>query len=172
MSREPKSSEGTKILVESTLANPNPSKALEPTPSKPSSYPKSQPESKPTKNDSKFSSSANSTRNGPKKTRLSADNLNIKAGNSNANAEKPTLSLKKSDKKGFTKGTWKPDEDKQLISLVSNFGPQNWTRIAEFIPHRSGKQCRERWHNHLNPNINKQKWSIEEDRILIEAHKK
>ena len=72
----------------------------------------------------------------------------------------------------FTKGTWKEKEDKQLISLVSTYGPQNWTRIAEFIPHRSGKQCRERWHNHLNPNINKQKWSVEEDRILIEAHKK
>lgn len=75
-------------------------------------------------------------------------------------------------KSRYTKGTWKPDEDKLLVSLVLKFGPQNWTRIAEFIPFRSGKQCRERWHNHLNPNINKKKWSVEEDKILIEAHKK
>jgi hypothetical protein len=24
---------------------------------------------------------------------------------------------------------------------------------------RIGKQCRERWHNHLNPDINKEEWS-------------
>ena len=87
--------------------------------------------------------------------------------------DKSLLSVlnKKSSGK-FTKGTWKSDEDRQLIKLVSKFGPQNWTRIAEFISLRSGKQCRERWHNHLNPNINKQKWSLQEDKILIEAHKK
>ena len=37
---------------------------------------------------------------------------------------------------------------------------------------RSGKQCRERWHNHLDPNINKDEWSEKEDKILFEAHKK
>lgn len=83
-----------------------------------------------------------------------------------------TAVLSKKGNGRFTKGTWKPDEDSQLVNLVSKFGPQNWTRIAEFIPLRSGKQCRERWHNHLNPNINKQKWSLQEDKILIEAHKK
>ncbi len=30
------------------------------------------------------------------------------------------------------------------------------------IPWRSGKQCRERWHNHLDPNINKDTWTDEE----------
>ncbi|GFP98952.1 transcription factor myb98 [Phtheirospermum japonicum] len=38
------------------------------------------------------------------------------------------------------------------------------------LPGRIGKQCRERWHNHLKPNIKKDRWSEEEDRILIEAH--
>ena len=109
----------------------------------------------------------------PKKTRSTVDDLNRKeALGPNAKNEPARGSSRRAEKTRFTKGTWKPDEDKQLISLVSSFGPQNWTRIAEFIPHRSGKQCRERWHNHLNPNINKQKWSLEEDRILIEAHKK
>eukprot|EP00520_Triparma_pacifica_P009649 CAMPEP_0118651784 /NCGR_PEP_ID=MMETSP0785-20121206/10966_1 /TAXON_ID=91992 /ORGANISM="Bolidomonas pacifica, Strain CCMP 1866" /LENGTH=422 /DNA_ID=CAMNT_0006544251 /DNA_START=160 /DNA_END=1425 /DNA_ORIENTATION=- len=32
---------------------------------------------------------------------------------------------------------------------------------------RTGKQCRERWHNHLNPNIKKGAWTEEEDRIII-----
>ena len=40
-------------------------------------------------------------------------------------------------------------------------------------PGRSGKQCRERWHNQLNPVSNcKQPWSEEEDRTILHAHQK
>jgi|JI6StandDraft_1071083.scaffolds.fasta_scaffold09221_3 hypothetical protein len=35
---------------------------------------------------------------------------------------------------------------------------------------RLGKQCRERWHNHLNPNIIKADWSFSEEWILFLAH--
>ncbi|XP_071926189.1 transcription factor MYB119-like [Coffea arabica] len=35
---------------------------------------------------------------------------------------------------------------------------------------RAGKQCRERWHNHLRPDIKKDTWSLEEERLLVEAH--
>ena len=35
---------------------------------------------------------------------------------------------------------------------------------------RIGKQCRERWHNHLNPEISKQPWTDEEDRTIIKSH--
>ena len=38
------------------------------------------------------------------------------------------------------------------------------------IEGRIGKQCRERWHNHLNPNICKLPWTEEEDRIILESH--
>ena len=34
---------------------------------------------------------------------------------------------------------------------------------------RIGKQCRERWHNHLNPDIKKSPWTEEEDRIIVQA---
>ena len=33
-----------------------------------------------------------------------------------------------------------------------------------------GKQCRERWYNHLNPDINKAEWTDAEDRVLVDAH--
>ena len=48
-----------------------------------------------------------------------------------------------------------------------------WTQQSHSLlsspPHagRIGKQCRERWHNHLNPNISKAPWSNEEDRIIL-----
>jgi len=36
---------------------------------------------------------------------------------------------------------------------------------------RSGKQCRERWHNHLDPQINKTAWNEDEEQIIFMAHK-
>lgn len=50
-------------------------------------------------------------------------------------------------------------------------GPQKWTHIAAHLPGRIGKQCRERWHNHLNPRIKKIAWTIEEEWILFLSHK-
>ncbi|PNY07641.1 MYB-like protein A-like, partial [Trifolium pratense] len=41
---------------------------------------------------------------------------------------------------------------------------------AEKLEGRAGKQCRERWHNHLRPDIKKDSWSEEEERILVESH--
>ena len=44
--------------------------------------------------------------------------------------------------------------------------------VKEFaIAGRSGKQCRERWHNHLDPSINKDNWTEEEEAIMTQAHK-
>ena len=42
--------------------------------------------------------------------------------------------------------------------------------IASHLTGRLGKQCRERWFNHLNPDIRKEAWTEEEDRIIVEAH--
>ncbi|KAB5520388.1 hypothetical protein DKX38_024707 [Salix brachista] len=68
------------------------------------------------------------------------------------------------------KGQWTEEEDRKLIRLVKQFGVRNWAQIAEKLDGRVGKQCRERWHNHLRPDIKKDSWSEEEERILVEAH--
>lgn len=39
------------------------------------------------------------------------------------------------------------------------------------IKRRSAKQCRERWHNHLDPDINKNSITTEEERMIFEYHK-
>ncbi|XP_068210432.1 myb-related protein A-like [Palaemon carinicauda] len=62
-------------------------------------------------------------------------------------------------------------EDEKVIELVKKYGPKRWTLIAKHLKGRIGKQCRERWHNHLNPAIKKCAWTDEEDRIIYEAHK-
>ena len=56
---------------------------------------------------------------------------------------------------------WTKEEDELVKKLVDNHGPSKWTFIAEHLPGRIGKQCRERWHNHLNPAIKKDSWTEE-----------
>ncbi|OIT01896.1 PREDICTED: transcription factor MYB98-like [Nicotiana attenuata] len=68
------------------------------------------------------------------------------------------------------KGQWTIEEDRLLIHLVEKFGVRKWSQIAQTLKGRIGKQCRERWHNHLRPDIKKDLWTEEEDKILIEAH--
>ena len=70
------------------------------------------------------------------------------------------------------KGPWTEQEDKKLIELVEKYGAEKWAYISKFFPDRIGKQCRERWFNHLNPSVNKTSWSEEEEWILFIQHKK
>lgn len=57
-----------------------------------------------------------------------------------------------------------------MVELVAKFGPKKWTVIAHQLKGRIGKQCRERWHNHLNPEINKTAWTDEEENLIIHLH--
>ena len=58
-------------------------------------------------------------------------------------------------------------EDETIIQCIAN-GILKWSEIAAQIPGRIGKQCRERWFNHLDPTIKKGGWTPEEDKILEE----
>jgi hypothetical protein len=67
-------------------------------------------------------------------------------------------------------GPWSSEEDDLIIKLVTRHGPQKWSSIAKHLPGRIGKQCRERWHNHLNPSIRKDSWTVEEEWLLFLYH--
>eukprot|EP01066_Platyproteum_vivax_P021620 Platyproteum_vivax@DN980_c0_g1_i1.p1 len=73
---------------------------------------------------------------------------------------------------------WTTEEDEAIRTLVLEHGTKRWSLIADLlkdryqITHRTGKQCRERWHNHLDPNVSKNPWSEREERTIFEAHKK
>ncbi|XP_038988857.1 transcription factor MYB105-like isoform X2 [Phoenix dactylifera] len=69
------------------------------------------------------------------------------------------------------RGHWRPGEDAKLKELVSQFGPQNWNLIAEKLEGRSGKSCRLRWFNQLDPRINRRVFSEEEEERLLAAHR-
>jgi hypothetical protein len=58
-----------------------------------------------------------------------------------------------------------------LVSDCNSPAREDWQAVQREVcrllcnlPHR--------WHNHLNPDIKKNKWSEEEDFLIIEAHKK
>ncbi|KAK9055509.1 hypothetical protein SSX86_026592 [Deinandra increscens subsp. villosa] len=69
------------------------------------------------------------------------------------------------------KGPWTHEEDDKIVELVKRYGPTKWSLIAKSLPGRIGKQCRERWHNHLNPYIKRDAWSLQEELALMNAHR-
>ena len=64
------------------------------------------------------------------------------------------------------KAPWSIKENETLKSVMNSMKNSNWSMIAKKLnlkkvgPQRTGKQCRERWRNHLDPGINKYCYSI------------
>lgn len=71
---------------------------------------------------------------------------------------------------GLKKGQWTEEEDAVVRREVAKGGgPLNvkWAEVAEVLPGRLGKQVRERWQNHLDPQLSKEPWQEAEDQLLI-----
>ncbi|KAL3779849.1 hypothetical protein HJC23_005775, partial [Cyclotella cryptica] len=73
---------------------------------------------------------------------------------------------------GLVKGPWTPEEDATVVQLVAAHGQKKWSFIARQVQGCLGKQCRERWYNHLSPDIKKGGLREEEDAIIIQCHAK
>ena len=73
---------------------------------------------------------------------------------------------------GLKKGPWTIEEDNLLAEWVNNEGPCKWSLCGDFIKGRSGKQCRERWFNTLNPIVKKGSWTPKEDLLIFELFSK
>ncbi|XVE57156.1 hypothetical protein DITRI_Ditri04bG0069300 [Diplodiscus trichospermus] len=105
---------------------------------------------------------------------VTAENAYYKEVGINKNINRVLASTQKTfkgrKKSNVVKGQWMIEEDRLLIQLVERYGVRKWSHIAQMLPGRIGKQCRERWHNHLRPDIKKDTWSEEEDKVLIQAH--
>lgn len=75
--------------------------------------------------------------------------------NAAVDAELAELAKRGGDSNGSgrnkAKGPWSPAQDAVLTRLVYKLGPRNWTLISRGIPGRSGKSCRLRWCNQLDP---------------------
>lgn len=70
------------------------------------------------------------------------------------------------------KKPWSRLEDMRLMEAISrNGGACNWDDLASYLGSRTGKQCRERYHNILDPQVRRGQWTEEEDKKIIEQHK-
>ena len=65
---------------------------------------------------------------------------------------------------------WTPEEDRKLLRGVSIYGTKNWILVAGMVPPRTAKQCRERYTGQLDPNLNHNSWSFQEDSLLMSLH--
>jgi hypothetical protein len=59
------------------------------------------------------------------------------------------------------------NEDLRLCELVETIGMTNWPKIASLMPDRNARQCRERYRNYLDPDLRWDRWTPEEDKLLI-----
>ncbi|CAA3028215.1 transcription factor MYB56-like [Olea europaea subsp. europaea] len=89
----------------------------------------------------------------------------------NEGTENEETGRKNGHKKICARGHWRPHEDAKLKELVSRCGPQNWNLIAEKLEGRSGKSCRLRWFNQLDPRLNRSSFTDEEEERLLAAHR-
>ncbi|GMF28533.1 unnamed protein product [Phytophthora lilii] len=69
----------------------------------------------------------------------------------------------------LSKRQWSAEEDSALEVAVQTTGANDWSAIAKLLPGRCGKQCRERWVNHLSPAVNKEAWTEEEDELIFKT---
>eukprot|EP01032_Pedospumella_encystans_P007557 gene7557-9054_t len=62
---------------------------------------------------------------------------------------------------------WSLEEDMLLLKLVKENGAVGyWPKIALAMERRTGKQCRERYINHLDPDMKKTPWNDEENNAI------
>lgn len=67
--------------------------------------------------------------------------------------------------------TWTKEEDQILLNLVKNMRmPMKWSVVAQRLQDRTGKQCRERYVNHLNPRLKTSEWTAVEDSTIFRLY--
>lgn len=71
----------------------------------------------------------------------------------------------------FALGAWSKHEDHLLTEAVRIHGPNNWDELASYLGTRTGKQCRERYHNMLDPTVYRGQWTPREDLIIIQQQR-
>ena len=75
-----------------------------------------------------------------------------------------------------SKRPWVTEEDEQLQKLFEEYSmddkPVKWSLIAVHMINRTSKQCRERWLNHLSPQLRKGEWTAKEEEDFLELHRR
>lgn len=65
---------------------------------------------------------------------------------------------------------WNLNEDEILVKAVQAVG-QNWQAVAQLVPGRSVRQCRERYLMSLKPSVNVTPFTKDEDTLVMELYR-
>ena len=65
-------------------------------------------------------------------------------------------------RKYFTK-----KEDHMLTEAALKYKQEKWNIIAQYVPGKTPKQCRDRWANYLRPTLHFGPWTENEDQLLV-----
>ncbi|KAK8930519.1 Transcription factor MYB86 [Platanthera zijinensis] len=69
------------------------------------------------------------------------------------------------------RGLWSPEEDEKLVNYITTHGYGCWSEVpGKAGLQRCGKSCRLRWINYLRPDIRRGRFSVEEEKLIINLH--
>ncbi|KAK9090593.1 hypothetical protein Sjap_023770 [Stephania japonica] len=75
------------------------------------------------------------------------------------------------DKSNVKKGLWTAEEDAKILAHVATHGTGNWTSVPRKAGlKRCGKSCRLRWTNYLRPDLKHDKFTPEEEELIVNLH--
>ena len=86
-------------------------------------------------------------------------------------------SLSKQKGKNSVRQMWSHDEDQALLDIIKGHCRQKWNIVADELKKRlsgttkTGKQCRERFRNYLDPNITRREWTKSDKIVFLVLHK-
>jgi hypothetical protein len=78
----------------------------------------------------------------------------------------PSQMRQQSARRKFTAG-----EDEKLKDLVERYGTKSWEEIAQYMPERSARQCRDRFKNYLDNELISDPWQPHEDQLLLQKYR-
>ena len=81
--------------------------------------------------------------------------------------ETKLLDIYNTPPRNLPKSKFTLDDDKRLFEIVNQIGTSSWQDVSKMMKNRNPRQCKERWENYLNPELNNGPWSEEEDMLLI-----
>lgn len=69
--------------------------------------------------------------------------------------------------RSLPKQKFNEEDDERLKAIIKDLGTKSWADVSKAMGNRNPRQCKERWENYLNPHINNDPWTKEEDDLLI-----
>ncbi|CAN6476313.1 unnamed protein product [Victoria cruziana] len=75
------------------------------------------------------------------------------------------------DKSNVKRGLWTAEEDAKILAYVSRHGTGNWTSVPKKAGlKRCAKSCRLRWTNYLRPDLKHERFTSEEEELIVKLH--